>query len=62
MPQTNYPNTQNNYDPRWFIWTIVFLVSTGIMLVTYIVASDNGTNDVPSFPVVKAQAHKLSGK
>lgn len=23
------------YNPRYFIWTIVFLVSVGVMLVTY---------------------------
>lgn len=23
-------------DPRWFIWTIVFLLVTGVSLVTYI--------------------------
>ena len=37
------------YDPRWFIWTIVFLLATGISLVSYIVLSDDGTNDVPEF-------------
>jgi hypothetical protein len=39
----------NTYDPRWFIWTIVFLVVTGISLVSYIVLSDAGTNEVPDF-------------
>jgi len=34
--------TQNNYDPRWFIWTIVFLLVTGISLVSYIMMSDAG--------------------
>jgi hypothetical protein len=42
MP-TPMPPT-NNYDPRWFIWTIVFLVVTGISLVSYIVLSDPGTS------------------
>ncbi len=41
MPPTNSTVSQENYDPRWFIWTIVFLVTTGISLVTYIVTSDN---------------------
>ena len=36
---------KNDYDPRWFIWTIVFLVVTGISLVSYIVFSDN-TGDI----------------
>ena len=53
MPQTN---TQN-YDPRWFIWTIVFLVVTGISLVSYIVLSGDGTGDVGNFPPPIAQAH-----
>jgi hypothetical protein len=35
-----------NYDSRWFIWTIVFLVVTGISLVSYIVLSQDGSNDV----------------
>lgn len=36
---------QPNYDPRWFIWTIVFLVATGVSLVTYIMFSDNAGVD-----------------
>jgi hypothetical protein len=42
------PNSQtpeNNYDSRWFIWTIVFLVATGISLVSYITLSGVGDND-----------------
>ena len=50
MPtSTNSSPVQPDYDPRWFIWTIVFLVITGISLVSYIVLSDSGTNDVPDF-------------
>lgn len=41
------------YDPRWFIWTIVFLVVTGISLVSYIVLSDSEVNDVPNLPKAK---------
>ncbi len=48
---------QNHYDARWFIWTIVFLVVTGISLVSYIALSDNGTNDASAL-VVRASAHK----
>ncbi len=54
----NIANTQNppeNYNPRWFIWTIVFLVVTGISLVSYIMLSDNGSSDVPIF--VRAPKH-----
>ena len=44
------------YDPRWFIWTIVFLVVTGISLVSYIILSDSTIQDTPDFtkPVVKS--------
>jgi hypothetical protein len=58
MPQTNTQPLPNNYDPRWFIWTIVFLVVTGISLVSYITLSDNGTNDVSPIVVAKAASHK----
>ncbi|MBI5530604.1 MAG: hypothetical protein HY918_03835 [Candidatus Doudnabacteria bacterium] len=52
-----------NYDSRWFIWTIVFLVVTGISLVSYIVLSDNGTNDVSSIPTaIHSQTHKTTEK
>lgn len=43
----NFQQESNVYDPRWFIWTIVFLVVTGISLVSYILLSDSGTYDVP---------------
>ena len=46
-------NGQNAYDARWFVWTIVFLVVTGISLVSYILLSDSGTSDAPIF--VRAQ-------
>ena len=41
----NSASAQNNYDPRWFIWTIVFLVVVGISLTSYIMLSDHGTYD-----------------
>lgn len=28
--------TSKNYDPRWFIWTIVLLLAIGLGLVSYI--------------------------
>ncbi len=40
---------QQEYDPRWFIWTIVFLVVTGISLVSYIILSENPGQNVPDF-------------
>ena len=52
MSTPNYQAAQNNYDPRWFIWTIVFLVVTGISLVSYIVLSDTSAADA-SAPLVK---------
>lgn len=49
------PNSQmpkDNYDSRWFIWTIVFLVVTGISLVSYITLSGDSTSDSSSPTVV----------
>ncbi len=54
MGNINSSIQQNNYDPRWFIWTIVFLVVTGISLVSYIVLSENGANEID--PVLSAKA------
>ncbi|MEK7161708.1 MAG: hypothetical protein AAB729_03395 [Patescibacteria group bacterium] len=64
MPTSNYAQVMpaNNYDPRWFIWTIVFLVVTGISLVSYIVLSDNGTNDVPDFTPARSINHKTTSQ
>lgn len=46
MAINNSTTTQaNNYDSRWFIWTIVILVVAGISLVSYIALSDNGSVD-----------------
>lgn len=40
------PNVpKQEYEIRWFIWTIVFLVVTGISLVSYIVFSDTSSAD-----------------
>lgn len=49
-PYRNYKLPENQYDPRWFIWTIVFLVSAGVALTGYIMLSDHGTSDVPEVP------------
>jgi hypothetical protein len=39
------------YDPRWFIWTIVFLLVSGVSLVSYImITSDDTTDSFMSFP------------
>jgi hypothetical protein len=51
MPTPNKLVPASNYDSRWFIWTIVFLVVTGISLVSYITLSSDGASD-PASPVV----------
>jgi len=53
MPTPNSQPSVNNYDSRWFIWTIVFLVVTGISLVSYITLSGNEATDSVA-PVVVA--------
>ncbi len=45
MPNFNSSQAQNQYDSRWFIWTIVFLMVSGISLVSYILLSADGTDD-----------------
>ena len=45
MPAVNAP-VPANYDTRWFIWTIVFLVVVGVGLTAYIVVTS--TNDTAS--------------
>ncbi len=32
----NNVSEKDQYNPRWFIWTIVFLVVTGVSLVAFI--------------------------
>ena len=51
MAMANKASTTANYDPRWFIWTIVFLVVTGISLVSYIVLSDTASVDAAGLAV-----------
>lgn len=60
MPTNIIAKQQENYDPRWFIWTIVFLVTTGISLVTYIVTSDNV--DTSGSISVRTSPHKVVNK
>lgn len=43
-----------SYSPRWFIWTIVFLVVTGVALVSYIVFSDPANEYQNDFPMHRA--------
>jgi hypothetical protein len=45
MPGVNQTQ-EKPYDPRWFIWTIVFLIVSGVSLVSYIViTSSNDANE-----------------
>jgi hypothetical protein len=62
MATMNMQVAEGNYDARWFIWTIVFLVVTGISLVSYIVLSDSGNNDVPVFANVQAAQNNRTQK
>jgi hypothetical protein len=58
MPVPTMPMVKDNYDSRWFIWTIVFLVVTGISLVSYIALSDNTDAQYSGVTVAKSAAHK----
>ncbi len=51
MSQTQTPGT---YSPRWFIWTIVFLVVAGVALVSYVVLSDPANEYQNDFPMHRA--------
>jgi hypothetical protein len=55
MANPYMPEVQAKYDPRWFVWTIVFLIVTGVSLVTYIVVSDTNNTDIP--PQVTVSHH-----
>lgn len=51
MPNPYKTSTgDNSYDPRWFIWTIVFLVVVGISLTSYILLSDHGVGELSETP------------
>jgi hypothetical protein len=56
--QNSFPRSKDNYDPRWFIWTIVFLLVTGISLVSYIMLSDTSSADDGSPVVAHSVIHK----
>lgn len=51
-----------SYDPRWFIWTIVFLIISGVSLVSYILITSNNDANQPNILTVIHAAHKKSGK
>jgi hypothetical protein len=62
MATKNLQPLQANYDPRWFIWTIVFLVVSGISLVSYIVLSDNSANNPIPLAIARTSLHKTLKK
>jgi hypothetical protein len=50
-----------SYDPRWFIWTIVFLIVSGVSLVSYIlITTSNDDASSVFFPVVHSNRNKVS--
>jgi hypothetical protein len=42
-------DSKGTYDPRWFIWTIVFLIVSGVSLVSYILITSSNDNSEPIF-------------
>jgi len=52
MAMANKPVGSSNYDPRWFIWCIVFLVGAGVGLTAYITLSGDNSADAAGLPVV----------
>jgi hypothetical protein len=62
MPNPNLQAIQSNYDPRWFIWTIVFLVVSGVSLVSYIVLSDSSANAATPMAIARIPDHKAVKK
>ncbi len=59
MPNpANQIQPPTNYNPRWFIWTIVFLVVSGVALVSYIVLSDTSNAYNSDFPVHRTTVKK----
>ena len=46
------------YDPRWFIWTVVFLIVSGVSLVSYIlITTSNEDNNNIFIPLVHVGHH-----
>lgn len=54
MKKTQNQRRAKDYDPRWLIWAIVFLVTSGTALVSYIIITD--INNTDNLPVVKTHA------
>lgn len=62
MPNPSFTSPKPAYDPRWFIWCIVFLVVVGVGLTAYIVLSDNGTSDFSAVITAHAADHRASSR
>jgi len=58
MPNPNMAAPHDKYDPRWFIWTIVFLLVSGVSLISYILLSEPTSADDGIFLVHQQKIHK----
>ena len=61
MPLKNLAQLEEkSYDPRWFIWTVVFLIVSGVSLASYIlITTSNDTNDTTTvFTLIHANHKK----
>lgn len=60
MPVKNLAQLEEKpYDPRWFVWTIVFLIVSGVSLVSYIlITTSNDANDSVFLPVIHSSRQK----
>lgn len=57
MPNVNKIDNKA-YDPRWFIWTIVFLIVSGVSLVSYILITDTQVSAEQMYIPVQRAAKK----
>lgn len=56
MPKATGSEPTPNYDPRWFIWTIVFLIVAGFSLVSYLtIVGYNDANIIVDFSQPRSQ-------
>ena len=46
------------YDPRWFIWTIVFLIVSGVSLVSYIIITGSEDSADATFLTIQRAPKK----
>jgi hypothetical protein len=59
MSKTTSTQAASGYDPRWFIWTIVFLIVAGFSLVSYItIVGYNDANTVVDFSTTHVTSHR----